>query len=138
MFGKGDPVLITTWKRVPKGTNGGISLNGTIFSTLGGLVIGIAHYLTVYYFSDSSLWLYAPPQWPIILLGAYAGFFGSLIDSILGATLQYSGMIHFKIIQYLIILQMFIYFYNCRCGQKWQNCIPFKTCCKTYQWNKCS
>ncbi len=30
-------------------------------------------------------------QWPIILYGAIAGLFGSLLDSFLGATMQYSG-----------------------------------------------
>lgn len=34
----------------------------------------------------------SPNQWPIIVCGAFAGLFGSLIDSILGATIQYSGM----------------------------------------------
>ncbi|XP_041978875.1 transmembrane protein 19 isoform X2 [Aricia agestis] len=92
VLSNGDPILITTWKRVPKGTNGGISLIGTIVSTLGGLVIGISHYLTLVYFSDRSMYMYAPPQWPIILFGALGGFLGSLIDSILGATLQYSGI----------------------------------------------
>ncbi|CAH2048535.1 unnamed protein product, partial [Iphiclides podalirius] len=92
VFSKDDPILITSWRRVPKGTNGGISLIGTIFSTLGGLCIGISHYLAVLYFSDKGLWTYGPPQWPLILLGALAGFFGSFIDSVLGATLQYSGL----------------------------------------------
>lgn len=82
---------MTSWKRVPRGTNGGISLIGTVSSTLGGLLIGISHYLTLLYFSDKLMYMYAPPQWPIILFGALAGFLGSLIDSILGATLQYSG-----------------------------------------------
>ncbi|CAG4965286.1 unnamed protein product [Parnassius apollo] len=92
VFSNGDPILVTSWKKVPKGTNGAISLIGTIFSTVGGLVIGIAHYLALLYFSDKSLWTYAPPQWPIIVFSAFAGFFGSFIDSILGATLQYSGL----------------------------------------------
>ncbi len=30
-------------------------------------------------------------QLPILLIGALSGFFGSLIDSFLGGTLQYSG-----------------------------------------------
>lgn len=64
---------------------------GTIASTLGGLLVGIAQYLTLFYFADKMIWAYAPPQWPIILIGALAGFLGSLIDSLLGGTLQYSG-----------------------------------------------
>ncbi|XP_045498001.1 transmembrane protein 19 [Colias croceus] len=87
-----DPYLITTFKRVPKGTNGGVSVIGTILSTVGGLVIGLAHYLSVMYFSDRILLTYAPPQWPIILYGAVGGLLGSLIDSLMGATLQYSGV----------------------------------------------
>ena len=30
-------------------------------------------------------------QWPIILVGTFSGLLGSLIDSLLGETLQYSG-----------------------------------------------
>ncbi|PZC79554.1 transmembrane protein 19 [Helicoverpa zea] len=92
VFSDSDPYLVTTFKKVPKGTNGGISVMGTLFSTVGGLVIGLSQYLTIYYFSERSLWTYAPPQWPIIFFGAFAGFLGSLIDSLMGATLQYSGL----------------------------------------------
>lgn len=93
VFSDSDPYLVTTFKKVPKGTNGGISVIGTVFSTLGGLAIGISQYFTIYYFSEKSLWMYAPPQWPIIFFGALGGFLGSLIDSLMGATLQYSGKI---------------------------------------------
>lgn len=91
VLSKGDPFLITTWHKVPKGTNGAISIQGTVVSTVGGLLIGITHYLTTIYLSDSALLMYAPPQWPIIAFGAFAGFFGSMLDSIMGATLQYTG-----------------------------------------------
>ena len=30
-------------------------------------------------------------QWPIILIGGFSGFFGSMLDSFLGGSLQYSG-----------------------------------------------
>lgn len=33
----------------------------------------------------------AAPQWPIILYGAMAGLLGSILDSYLGAIMQYSG-----------------------------------------------
>ncbi|XP_006623064.1 transmembrane protein 19 [Apis dorsata] len=60
-----DPFLITTLKRVPRGTNGGISW---------AVVLQLA-----------------TSQWPVIIIGGIGGFIGSVIDSILGATLQYSG-----------------------------------------------
>lgn len=91
VFATSDPFLVSSWKRVPKGTNGGVSFIGTVFSTIGGLLIGLSQYCAIYCFSDQVLWAYAPPQWPMIFFGALAGLLGSLVDSVLGATLQYSG-----------------------------------------------
>lgn len=91
VIGTSDPFLITTRKRVPRGTNGGVTIIGLIVSFLGGIAIGLGYYLTVLYTVDSSILTLSPPQWPIIIVGGFAGLLGSIIDSILGATLQYSG-----------------------------------------------
>lgn len=53
--------------------------------------MGLAHYLSVIYYVDKNTLDLSPSQWPIILTGGMAGLFGSIIDSLLGATLQYSG-----------------------------------------------
>jgi uncharacterized membrane protein len=84
--------LITTLRKVPTGTNGGVSLGGLIFSALGGLVIGVAYYVAILLFLSEKTLAKAPPQWPIMLMGLLGGFLGSAIDSLLGATLQYSGL----------------------------------------------
>lgn len=60
-------------------------------SALGGLTVGLCHYLTVLITVDTVVLQLAVPQWPIIVLGGIGGLFGSTVDSILGATLQYSG-----------------------------------------------
>lgn len=82
-----EPILITTLKQVPRGTNGGVSAFGTSASVAGGLLIGVCYWLGAFPFAIGHS---APPQWPIILLATTAGLLGSLIDSLLGATLQVS------------------------------------------------
>lgn len=91
MLGKTDPFLITSRKSVPRGTNGGVTLIGLVMSFFGGVVIGIAYYLTVLYCIETNIMALSPPQWPVLILGGVAGLLGSLIDSFIGATLQYSG-----------------------------------------------
>ena len=85
----GNPILITTGRRVPKGTNGGISLFGTGASIIAGFSIGIVYFLGSLPFaignaSSTQLW--------IIPLATLAGALGSIIDSLMGATLQYSAV----------------------------------------------
>lgn len=83
------PRLITTWKEVPTGTNGGVTPVGLAASFLGGLAVGVAYFLTqLLTITDLHL---ADPQWPIIVYGGVAGLLGSLLDSFLGANMQYSG-----------------------------------------------
>lgn len=73
------------------GTNGGVSAIGLIVSFLGGLSVGLANYAMLIYTIDGDMLARSPAQWPIIVIGGFAGLVGSIVDSILGATLQYSG-----------------------------------------------
>ncbi|XP_076025560.1 transmembrane protein 19 [Genypterus blacodes] len=83
------PRLITTWKEVPAGTNGGVTTAGLVASFLGGMAVGVAYFVTqLLMVSDLHL---ADPQWPIMVYGGVAGLLGSLLDSFLGAHMQYSG-----------------------------------------------
>lgn len=62
-------------------------------SLLGGLLVGVFHYLAVLYTVDSVVLENSAPQWPIIVIAGLGGLLGSILDSIFGATLQYSGEI---------------------------------------------
>lgn len=64
----------------------------SIFSFLGGIAIGFTYFLVVHYVVDRNILAGSPSQWPLIVFGGIAGLLGSLIDSLLGATLQYSGL----------------------------------------------
>lgn len=89
---KAQPRLITNpFLRVPRGTNGGVTLLGLIFSALGGFICGLAYYIFTLICVDREILLRSPPQWPLLLVGTIAGLLGSLLDSIVGATMQYSG-----------------------------------------------
>ncbi|XP_035003305.1 transmembrane protein 19 [Hippoglossus stenolepis] len=89
VLSKSPPRLITTWKEVPAGTNGGVTPVGLVASFLGGLAVGVAYFVTQL-LTVSNLHL-SDPQWPIIVYGGVAGLLGSMLDSFLGAHLQYSG-----------------------------------------------
>ena len=87
----GHPRLITTWKVVPRGTNGGVTLLGTICSLMGGVVVGVAYYIGLWMLVGFESVEDAVSQSAVVLLGGVSGLVGSLVDSLLGATLQYSG-----------------------------------------------
>jgi len=93
VFSSGDPLLITSLKPVPRGTNGGVSFIGLVVSSLGGLVVSFTFVVTEWFCVETHQWRSSPPQLaPLLLIGLISGFLGSLIDSLLGATLQYSGL----------------------------------------------
>lgn len=91
-IGSDSPRLITNFRKVPIGTNGGVTIAGTIAAAIGGLIIGVAYLFSERLLIDPAMLTASyPPQWPILWLAMFSGLFGSIVDSLLGATLQYSG-----------------------------------------------
>lgn len=91
---RADPRSILSFKRVPRGTSGGISLLGCLAAAVGATVIGVSVvvFLLVdkYVFHSGSLaveWL--PIDIKVIWISLLAGFLGAMTDSILGATVQH-------------------------------------------------
>lgn len=67
------------------------------------------------YTLDSAIWSTSPAQWPIIVFGGCGGLLGSIIDSVIGATLQYSGECSFAI--FIIVKTYFFFSIECVLGQ---------------------
>ncbi|MDV3104041.1 DUF92 domain-containing protein [Thermococcus waiotapuensis] len=79
VYGK-RPRLITNFKPVTPGTNGGVSLAGEVFALLGSLVIApFALPLTSY-------------RLPMVVAITLGGFIGVNLDSLIGATLENRGI----------------------------------------------
>lgn len=69
--------LITTFKRVNAGDNGGISVFGSAISLVASLAVSLLGWIVIFY--DIS-WMF--------LIPAVAGMLGNLLDSFLGATVE--------------------------------------------------
>ncbi|KAJ7180341.1 integral membrane protein DUF92-domain-containing protein [Mycena crocata] len=82
------PRLITTGKSVPPGTNGGVSVGGTLASFAGGIAMGLimSTCLILENSSCRSAWFEITKE--LVIWGGSGGLGGSGIDSLLGATIQ--------------------------------------------------
>jgi uncharacterized protein (TIGR00297 family) len=76
----GEPYLITTFSRVPAGTNGGVTILGETVAFLGALLISLfASFMGVIPLS-------------FIAAGTIAGFIGTNLDSLIGALIENRGV----------------------------------------------
>lgn len=82
----GNARLITNFRPVPRGTDGGVSLLGTVASGASALFIVSAGYGLMSIFGQ------APPFF-MLPYAALFGFLGSIVDSILGAALERRAII---------------------------------------------
>ena len=74
--------LITTFERVKRGTNGGVSVLGTLSSVAAAAFTGIVGWLLIFRGIDA-----------FVLIPIVMGVVGNLADSVLGATLEGNGKI---------------------------------------------
>ena len=85
ILNKKDPISLRTFKRVAKGTSGAISLFGTFSALVGSTLIAIFATLGFSFLNIGELGFEYIQAFQMVALG---GFIGSIIDSILGATVQ--------------------------------------------------
>ena len=95
ILSKASPRLITTWKSVPSGTNGGVTGTGFFWSAMGGLIIGISTLLFDFIsgidFSETRTNVdNISYVIRMLMYSLTCGLLGSIIDSLLGATVQQS------------------------------------------------
>ncbi|MFY9193856.1 MAG: DUF92 domain-containing protein [Methanoculleus sp.] len=75
------PYLITTLRPVPRGTNGGVTLRGEVAAIIASMIVAAA------------AWLMGVADPWMVGVTVIAGFIGTNVDSLVGATLENSGKI---------------------------------------------
>ena len=85
----GRTVLLTTWKAVSPGVDGGVSLRGTLAAVVAAsLISGAAVALNL-----------IPVHFTLPII--YAGVLGSLVDSLIGALLERRGVLSNDVVNLL-------------------------------------
>jgi uncharacterized membrane protein len=79
ILSKSPPILITTFKPVPPGTNGGLSALGTVASLAGGFIMGLTLAVTLAIENTVCRRNWVTELLPLLLWGIAAGGIGSLV-----------------------------------------------------------
>lgn len=88
----GEPRLLTSLRHVPAGTDGAISVTGTLAGLTGAVVVAIA---------GAVAFALAPAQGMIVVVAAFVGLF---VDSFLGAVLERRGWLNNDAVNFLSTL----------------------------------
>jgi uncharacterized protein (TIGR00297 family) len=99
----GQPRLITTLRRVESGTDGGITIAGTLAGVAAALIVAIIGFWATH--GSQQLGSY----WASICLAAGGGVFGLLFDSLLGATLERKGWLNNDAVNFLSTLSAVLF-----------------------------
>ncbi len=81
--------LVTTFKPVPRGTEGAVSLEGTLAGLGGSLLVAVLGYAVGLY-----------PVWGVIAV-TVAAFIGTTLESLVGATLEKRGLLDNEAVNFL-------------------------------------
>ncbi len=91
ILSKEQPVLITTFKKINPGEDGGITFWGTVFGIFGSFIIGL--FASILFNNIHLIWI-----------ATISGLFGNIMDSLAGALFERKKIINNEIVNFICTL----------------------------------